>query len=28
VVDDLLSGKASLRIGNIRSHDPLVIDRS
>ena len=28
VVDDLISGKASLRIGNIRSHDPLVIDRS
>jgi ribonuclease D len=28
VVDDLLSGKASLRIGNIRSHDPLVIDRT
>jgi ribonuclease D len=27
VVDDLLAGKASLRIGNIRSHDPLVIDR-
>ncbi len=27
VVDDLLSGKASLRIGDPRSHDPLVIDR-
>lgn len=28
LVDDLLSGKASLRIGDIRAHDPLVIDRS
>ncbi|MFM8891500.1 MAG: HRDC domain-containing protein, partial [Planctomycetia bacterium] len=27
LVDDLLSGRASLRIGDIRSHDPLVIDR-
>ena len=27
LVDDLLSGKASLRIGDVRSHDPLVIDR-
>jgi ribonuclease D len=27
VVDDLLSGKASLRIGDVRAHDPLVIDR-
>ena len=27
LVDDLLSGKASLRIGDIRAHDPLVIDR-
>lgn len=27
VVDDLLSGRAALRIGDIRSHDPLVIER-
>ncbi len=27
LVDDLLSGKASLRIGDVLSHDPLVIDR-
>jgi len=27
LVDDLLSGRAALRIGDIRSHDPLVIDR-
>jgi ribonuclease D len=27
LVDDLLAGRASLRIGDIRSHDPLVIDR-
>ncbi len=27
LVDDLLTGKASLRIGDLRSHDPLVIDR-
>jgi ribonuclease D len=27
LVDDLLSGKASLRIGDVRSHDPLIIDR-
>jgi ribonuclease D len=27
LVDDLLSGRASLRIGDVRSHDPLVIDR-
>ena len=27
VVDDLLAGRASLRIGDVRSHDPLVIDR-
>jgi ribonuclease D len=27
LVDDLLSGKASLRIGDVRSNDPLVIDR-
>jgi len=27
LVDDLLSGKASLRIGDVRSPDPLVIDR-
>jgi len=27
LVDDLLSGKASLRIGDVRSSDPLVIDR-
>jgi len=28
LVDDLLSGKAALRIGDIRAADPLVIDRS
>ena len=27
LVDDLLSGRASLRIGDVRSNDPLVIDR-
>jgi ribonuclease D len=27
VVDDLLAGRAALRIGDVRSHDPLVIDR-
>jgi ribonuclease D len=27
VVDELLSGRASLRIGDLRSPDPLVIDR-
>lgn len=27
LVDDLLAGRASLRIGDVRSHDPLVIDR-
>ena len=27
LVDDLLAGKASLRIGDVRSNDPLVIDR-
>ena len=27
LVDELVEGRASLRIGNIRSHDPLVIDR-
>jgi ribonuclease D len=27
VVDDLLSGRAALRIGDVRAHDPLVIDR-
>jgi ribonuclease D len=27
LVDDLLAGRASLRIGDIRAHDPLVIDR-
>ncbi len=27
LVDDLLAGRASLRIGDIRSNDPLVIDR-
>jgi ribonuclease D len=27
VVDDLLSGRSALRIGDIRSHDPLVIER-
>ncbi|MFM9059663.1 MAG: ribonuclease D [Planctomycetaceae bacterium] len=28
LVDDLLSGRAALRIGDVRGHDPLVIDRS
>ncbi|NBW96038.1 MAG: ribonuclease D [Planctomycetia bacterium] len=28
LVDDLLSGRAALRIGDIRAHDPLVIDRT
>jgi len=27
LVDDLLAGRAALRIGDVRSHDPLVIDR-
>jgi ribonuclease D len=27
LVDDLLAGRASLRIGDVRSHDPLVIER-
>ncbi|MFM7292723.1 MAG: ribonuclease D [Planctomycetia bacterium] len=27
LIDDLLSGKAALRIGDLESHDPLVIDR-
>jgi hypothetical protein len=27
LVDDLLSGRAALRIGDVRSHEPLVIDR-
>ena len=27
LVDDLLAGRASLRIGDVNSHDPLVIDR-
>ena len=27
LVDDLLAGRASLRIGDVRSPDPLVIDR-
>jgi len=27
LVDDLLSGRAALRIGDIRAHDPLVIER-
>jgi len=27
LVDDLLAGRAALRIGDIRSHDPLVIER-
>jgi len=27
LVDDLLAGRASLRIGDVRSNDPLVIDR-
>jgi ribonuclease D len=27
LVDDLLAGRAALRIGDLRSHDPLVIDR-
>jgi ribonuclease D len=27
VVDDLLTGRAALRIGDIRSHDPLIIER-
>jgi ribonuclease D len=27
LVDDLLSGRAALRIGDVRSHDPLVIER-
>jgi ribonuclease D len=28
VIDDLLAGRAALRIGDPRSHDPLVIDRA
>ena len=27
LVDDLLAGRASLRIGDVRSHEPLVIER-
>jgi len=27
LVDDLLAGRASLRIGDIRSHDPLIVER-
>lgn len=27
LVDDLLAGRASLRIGDIRSHEPLIVDR-
>jgi len=27
LVDDLLAGRAALRIGDIRAHDPLVIER-
>ncbi len=27
LVDDLLEGRAALRIGDVRSHDPLVIER-
>ena len=27
LVDDLLAGRASLRVGDLRAHDPLVIDR-
>ena len=27
LVDDLLAGRAALRIGDVRSHEPLVIDR-
>ena len=27
LVDDLLAGRAALRIGDIKSHDPLVIER-
>ncbi|MEX0669962.1 MAG: HRDC domain-containing protein [Pirellulales bacterium] len=27
LVDDLLAGKAALRIGDVRSHDPLVVER-
>ena len=27
LVDDLLAGRAALRIGDVRAHDPLVIDR-
>ena len=27
IVDDLLSGRAALRIGDLNSHDPLVIER-
>jgi len=27
LVDDLLAGRASIRIGDVRSNDPLVIDR-
>ena len=27
LVDDLLSGRAALRVGDLRSHDPLVIER-
>jgi ribonuclease D len=27
LVDDLLTGRAALRIGDVRSHDPLIIER-
>jgi ribonuclease D len=27
LIDDLLSGKAALRVGDLTSSDPLVIDR-
>jgi ribonuclease D len=27
LVDDLLAGRAALRIGDVRAHDPLVIER-
>ena len=27
LVDDLLAGRASLRIGDIRSNDPLIVER-
>ena len=27
LVDDLLAGRAAIRIGDVRAHDPLVVDR-